>query len=77
MIEEIKALMDILGKLPDMALHGFIAYGIYKIIIYLATTGSIAYIAKLLITRLFDYLDKGYEHDKIIINAYKEQEKKK
>ncbi len=57
MIEEIKMIVQLLSKVTDGALYGLLGYGVYKLIMYLSMTGSIVYISKLGINRLFDYLE--------------------
>jgi hypothetical protein len=41
-------------KMPELALHALIGFGIYKLIVYLSTTGAIYKIGTLAITKLHD-----------------------
>lgn len=52
MIDEIKQLLDLVKELPDLAIWSLAGFGIYKLIVYLSTTGSIVFIFKLLIEKI-------------------------
>ena len=49
MIEELHALVEMLGQLPDAALWGAGIFFGYKLILYGGTTGALVYALKLLI----------------------------
>lgn len=68
MLEELKLLIETFKGLSDMALYALGGYGLYKLILYLSTTGSAVFIAKLLINRVFDYLNspKDFRLDKAV-----------
>lgn len=55
MIEELKVLLEMLAKVPNAALWAVGAVFLYKLTIYLATTGSVVMLAKLAIERLHSY----------------------
>jgi hypothetical protein len=53
-IEELKQLLSVITNLPELALHVIFGFGIYKLVIYLSTTGSAVFIGKLLINKAYD-----------------------
>jgi len=57
--ELLQVLADVVGKTPDTALYILGGIAIFKIIIYLSTTGSIFYISRLLVNRFFSYKEDG------------------
>jgi hypothetical protein len=54
MIEELKQLLDVMKELPELAIWSVLGFGIYKLVVYLSTTGSIVFILKLAIEKLHD-----------------------
>lgn len=55
MIEELKVLLEMLAKVPNAALWAVGAVFLYKLTIYLATTGSVVMVLRLAIERLHSY----------------------
>lgn len=56
MIEELKYLLEHISDVPEMGMWILLGFGIYKLTIYMATTGSFVIIARLLINRSHDVL---------------------
>ena len=48
MIEELKQLTELLVTLPELALWGLVGFGIFKLIVYLSTTGAAIYALKII-----------------------------
>lgn len=59
MAQEIKELLtvlaDLVGKTPDTALMILLGIGIFKLVIFLSTTGSVVLIGRLIVERLYAY----------------------
>jgi hypothetical protein len=54
MIDEIRELLQIVEKLPELTLWVLAGFGGYKLIIYLSTTGAMVVIARLAINKIHD-----------------------
>lgn len=55
MIDELKQLLTLVEKMPSMVLWTLFGFAVFKIIIYLSTTGSIVFVLKLVVERWFSY----------------------
>lgn len=53
MAEELKQVIDVLAALPAFTMWGLAGFALFKLVVYLSTTGAIVLISKLLIERLF------------------------
>lgn len=58
MIEELKLVLDTIGDLSGVAIWVVGAFFLFKLIIYLSTTGAIVFLIRLAITSLHDLLTK-------------------
>lgn len=56
MIEEIKMLLDAVGDVADLGLWALLAFVVYKLVIYLSTTGAIVFCIRLAIERIHQIL---------------------
>jgi hypothetical protein len=56
MIEELRQLLTMIEKMPEMVLHVIFAFGIYKLVMYLSTTGAVVMLVRLAILKLHDYM---------------------
>ena len=65
MMEEIKILVEAFGGLSETAMTALFYFGVYKLTLYLSTTGATVYVSKMVITRLFDHLDSRKEVTKV------------
>ena len=54
MIEELKQLLNVVEKMPEMVLWVIAGFGIYKLVVYLSTTGAIYITLRLLIEKIHD-----------------------
>lgn len=63
MIEELKLVLDSVGDLTGIALWIVGFFIGYKLIVYLSLTGSIVFIAKLVVTKAHDVFTKRYEFE--------------
>lgn len=58
MMEEIKELLHLIEKIPSLTLWILGGFGVYKLVMYLSTTGAIVLISKLAINKGHDYLTR-------------------
>ena len=58
MIEELKILLDIIGDLTGIALWVVGFFMVFKLVVYLSTTGALVYVLKLAITKLHDAITR-------------------
>lgn len=61
MIEELKAILDLLGDVSGIALYVFISWLIFKLVIMLSTTGSVVYLTKLGFDKLVLVIANRYD----------------
>lgn len=54
MIEDFKMILDMIAKLPNFAIEVLLGFGIYKLVVYLSTTGSVVFISRMLIEKIHD-----------------------
>ena len=47
MVDELKALLDVVAGVPELALWALVAFGLFKLVIYLSTAGAIVYCIRL------------------------------
>lgn len=57
MIEELRAILELLGDVTGIAGWLFGAWLIFKVVILLSTTGSVVYLTKIGFDRLYKYLE--------------------
>lgn len=55
MIAEVKELLSLIEKVPQMALNVLAGFAIYKLIIYLSSTGAIITTIRFIINKAYDY----------------------
>ena len=55
MIEELKYIVDLIAKIPETGLWILGGFGIYKLVSYLSVTGSVVFILKLAIERIYQW----------------------
>lgn len=58
MIEELKLVLDSIGDLTGVALWVVGFFIVFKLVVYLSTTGAIVYLVKLAIVKGHDFLTK-------------------
>jgi len=58
MIEDFKTILDMIAKLPNFAIEVLLGFGIYKLVVYLSTTGSVVFISRMLIEKIHDAYTK-------------------
>lgn len=58
MIEELKLILDTIGDLSDIALWVIGAFILFKLVTYMATTGAIVYVIKLIVSKGHDILTR-------------------
>jgi hypothetical protein len=54
MMDELKELVILIEKLPNVAMWTLLGFAIYKLVTYLSVTGSFVFIAKLFIEKVHD-----------------------
>lgn len=69
MIEELKQLLTMIEKMPEMVLHVLLGFGVYKLVIFLGTSAGIYGTIRLAINKLYDW--KTIEHTKPRVIEYK------
>jgi hypothetical protein len=65
MIEELQTLINLLGDLSHLAVYVLVGFVVFKLVIYLATTGTIVYLVSLAINRLYEY----FTHKRNIVDT--------
>ena len=53
MMDELQQLLNLVKELPELTIWVLAGFGLYKLIMYLSATGSVVFILKLLIERLY------------------------
>lgn len=71
MIEELKALLDVLAQTPQYALWGVAMFIAWKLIIYLSTTGAIVYCVKHIVDAIRSMHSKKFDAPEEAIHTYK------
>lgn len=72
MIEELKQLLTVVGNIPEMALHAFLAFGAYKLFMYLSTVAGIYGVVKLALNHMREVMMKRLEIREIEAKSPKE-----
>lgn len=54
MIDEFKQLLVLVEKIPTITLWVLAGFALFKLIVYLSTTGSVVFVSKLLIEKIHD-----------------------
>lgn len=55
MIDELKSLLNMIDKMPDMVMHVLLGFAVYKTILFLGTSAGIYGTLRLAINKLHDY----------------------
>lgn len=55
MIQELRELLGVVEKLPAMTLWVLGGFAVYKLVVYLSTTGAVVMLVRLAIEKLHDY----------------------
>lgn len=61
MIEEIKMILDAVDGVADLGLWALLAFVVFKLVIYMSTTGATVYCVKLVVEKLHDVITKHGE----------------
>lgn len=68
MIEELKQLLTIVEKMPSMVLWTLFGFAVFKLVIYLSTTGSVVFIIKLVIERWYSWATRMPEPKRVSLD---------
>lgn len=60
MIDELTLLKEMLGDLTNAGIWGICIYVGYKLVIFGGTAGSIVYLGKLIVTKIYDYAKSDF-----------------
>ena len=73
MIEEIKMILDAVDGVADLGLWALLGFVVYKLVIYMSTTGAIVFCVKLIVEKLHSVLTQKkvveYEFDGLPIDS--------